>query len=254
MRQRWWMTNAAERGAFVRVASRVALGVVAVEAAWVIWTMVGGDARYPIACDYVALREATARWLAGGGFYLPLQLAGPYATLAAPGDPSIIMYPPLALWLVVPFVFLPAALWWILPCGLAAFGLWRLRPAPWTWPLMASLALWPRVPEAVQNGNPAMWAFAFGCLAVSTSWTGPLLLFKPTLAPFALFGAWHRRWWVALAIVALAALPFVAMWFDYVVVVRNAQPTGSFLLHDYPLLLIPVVGWLGRLRPSAGAS
>jgi hypothetical protein len=83
------------------------------------------------------------------------------------------------------------------PLRLVACALWRLRPAPWTWPLIAALALWPPVPEAVQNGNPAIWAFAFGCLAVSTGWTGPLILFKPTLAPFALIGGRRGRWWRA---------------------------------------------------------
>ena len=229
-----------------RIASRVAIGVLAAEAAWVLWTMAGGDARYPIACDYIALRDAAERWLAGGGFYLPSQLAGPYATTAPPGAPPIIMYPPLALWLFVPFVFLPAVLWWIVPLGLAAYGLWRLRPAPWSWPLMAALALWPRVPEAVQNGNPAMWAAAFGFLALSRGWAGPLILFKPTLAPFALLGARHRRWWIALGLVGLAVLPFGAMWVDYLAVERNSDAELWYLLHDYPLMLIPVVAWLGR--------
>lgn len=232
-------------GTAVRIASRVALGVIAVEAAWVLYTMAGGDARYPIACDYVALRDATARWLAGGGFYQPLQLAGPYATLAAPGDPAMIMYPPLALWLFVPFVILPALLWWVVPLGLGAYGLWRMRPARWTWPVMAALALWPRVPEAVQNGNPVMWSFAFGCLALSAASTGPLVVFNPSLAPFALLGVWRRRWWLVAGLVVLASIPFWAMWRDYLDVARNAQMAGPFLFHDYPFMLIPVVAWIG---------
>lgn len=234
-------------GAGLRIVSRVALGVFILEALWVLWTMTVGSSTYPVGCDYTALRDAAARWLGGGGFYLPAQLAGPYATLAPPGAPPIIMYPPLALWLFVPFVYLPTILWWLVPLGLGAYGLWRLHPARWTWPFMAALALWPRIPEAVQNGNPAMWAFAFGALALSFGWTGPLLLFKPTLAPFALLGM-SRRWWIALGIVTLAALPFGGMWLDYLAVIRNAQPDGAFLLHDYPLMLVPVVAWLGRTQ------
>ena len=92
-----------------------------------------------------------------------------------------------------------------------------------------------------------MWAFAFGCVALARGWTGPLLLFKPTLAPFALFGIWRRTWWIMLCAVGLAALPFGAMWIDYLAVARNAQPVYAlFFLHDYPLLAIPLVAWAAR--------
>ena len=238
---------AAER--IIRISSRVALGVVAVEAAWVLWTMAGGGG-YPIACDYVALRDAAARWLGGGGFYPPFQLAGPYATLAAPGATPVIMYPPLALWLFAPFVFLPAFLWWAIPLGLAVYGLAKLRPATWAWPLIAALALWPRIPEAIQNGNPAMWAFAFGCVALARGWTGPLLLLKPTLAPFALWGVRRRSWWVALAVMGGVSLLFGSMWVDYVRVLLNARDPNGILysLNQVPTLLIPLVAWAGRRR------
>ena len=57
----------------------------------------------PIGVDYLLYRDAAARWLAGGPFFEPYQLAGPYPISA--GD---ILYPPVALWLFVPFTVLPA--------------------------------------------------------------------------------------------------------------------------------------------------
>ena len=37
-------------------------------------------------------------------------------------------------------------------------------------------------------------------------------LLKPSLAPFALFGANRRSWWVALAVLVAASVPFGGLW------------------------------------------
>ena len=51
----------------------------------------------PFGKDVALYRDAASRWLAGGPFYEPRQLAGPYEV--AHGD---ILYPPVGLWLFVP--------------------------------------------------------------------------------------------------------------------------------------------------------
>jgi hypothetical protein len=236
-----------------RFAMRASQGVIAVECAWVIWTLLGFDPRFPVGSDYRAVVEAASRWLAGGSFYAPQQLAGPYPPiLPAPYLPNI-MYPPVTLWLFVPFTILPAVLWWALPVAGVAWSFYRLRPAWWAWPIIAALWLYPRAPEAVQNGNPVMWALlavSLGCV-----YTGPaaLALFKPTLGLFALFGVRRRRWWLALGMLGLLCLPFGAMWLDYARVVANLRSPLWFLWHDWPLMTVPLVAWLARSSPSFAA-
>ena len=91
--------------------------------------------------DFALYRDVAARWLAGGPFYEPHQLAGPYEV--AHGD---VLYPPVGLWLFVPFTVLPAVLWWGIPAGLTAWAIWRVRPRPAVWPLMALCLAWPTTP------------------------------------------------------------------------------------------------------------
>ena len=75
----------------------------------------------PFGVDFLLYRDAAARWLAGGPYFEPYQLAGPYPITA--GD---VLYPPVALWLFVPFTVLPAVLWWAIP--IARHRLGRLAP------------------------------------------------------------------------------------------------------------------------------
>ncbi len=227
-----------------RIIGRVALGVLIVESAWVAGELVFGfdRQRWGIAGDYVLYRDAAASWLNGKGFYHAYQIAGPYSMWQ---HPLPIMYPPVALWLLVPFVFLPAALWWAIPLGVVAWSLWRLRPAPWAWVAIVVLALIPSAPQEIIDGNPGIWAWAACSLAVLVGWPGPLILFKPSLAPFAIVGIRRRSWWLVLILGIAASLPFGAMWGEYVTVSRNIIAPWTYLLNDVPLLAIPVVAWLG---------
>src|SRR5688500_15477068 len=59
------------------------------------------------AIDFDLYLNATRRWLAGGSYFEPYQLAGPYAIRM--GD---VLYPPNVLLLLIPFTVLPAILWW----------------------------------------------------------------------------------------------------------------------------------------------
>lgn len=194
--------------------------------------------------DYRLYMDATARWLAGGPFYEPYQLAGPYTITA--GD---ILYPPVALWLFVPFTFLPAVLWWLVPLGAIAVVVWALRPGPLAWPLIALCLVWPPTVVKLITGNPVIWsvaALALGCLFV---WPSVFVLLKPSLFPFALFGANHRSWWVALGVFALLCLPFGAMWADWVTTVVNSRGGGIiYSIQEIPMMLLPLVAWVWRKR------
>jgi ABC-type transport system involved in cytochrome c biogenesis permease component len=72
-------------------------------------------------------------------------------------------------------------------------------------------------------------------------------LIKPSLFPFALFGANRRSWWLALAAFAALSLPFGSMWADWVASVVNSRGGGIlYSALEIPMLLLPLVAWLGR--------
>ena len=77
-----------------------------------------------------------------------------------------------------------------------------------------------------------------------------MILFKPAFAPFALIGIKRRRWWVAMGVLCLAALPFGAMWLDYATVIRNSSLSASYGLINLPLMVAPLIAWVGRRRPE----
>lgn len=184
----------------------------------------------------------TSQWLAGDGFYAARQLHGPYSL--QPGDS---LYPPIAILLFLPFEVLPEFLWWALPMCVIAYVVWRLHPARWTLPVFALIALWPRTLELLIYGNPTMWVAAFASAGVIWAWPTALVWIKPTLAPFALIGVGRKRWWVATAVVGLAALPFGSLWVDYLHVVGDVRDTGGALYSakELPFMAISVVAWLG---------
>jgi hypothetical protein len=199
-------------------------------------------------CDYTALTGAASRWLTGGGFYVPYQVAGPYEVAAHTGADSPIMYPPTMLLLFVPFTILPALLWWLIPLAVTAWVVASHRPRPLVWPVLALLALFPMTLWAVATGNPTLWMMAAVALGTRYGWPAVVLVLKPTLAPFALIGITGRSWWLALAALALLSLAFLPMWADYLAVASNVRtPMGAlYSFNHVPALLIPVVAWLGR--------
>lgn len=200
--------------------------------------------------DYLLYTDATQRWLGGGSFYQPYQLAGLYTITA--GD---ILYPPVALWLFVPFTVLPAVIWWLVPLGMTAWVIWRLRPGPLAWPLMALCIAWPPTQVKLITGNPVMWslmALALGCLF---RWPSVFVLIKPSLAPFALFGINRRSWWLAFGLFVLLSLPFGAMWSDWLRTVANSRGGGiAYSIQEIPVLLLPLIAWRWRRRPDRSAT
>jgi hypothetical protein len=208
----------------------------------------------PFGKDVTLYREAAARWLAGGSFYDPRQLAGPYEV--AHGD---ILYPPVALWLFAPTAILPElpalTLWWGIPGLITIWAVARARPRAMVWPLIALCLVWPTTPLKVWTGNPVIWSVA--AMSVATVWRGgaPFALLKPSLFPFALFGIRQRAWWIGLAVLVVLSVPFGSMWLDWVTAVANSR--GGGLLYsalEAPMLAIPLVAWAGRRRASRGSA
>jgi hypothetical protein len=200
-------------------------------------------AQITIASEYRTLTEATTRWLAGGPFYQPEQLAGPYGWQ---GD--WILYPPPMLLLFVPLSLLPPPVWWIAPIGVTAWAIYRLRPRPLALGVIALCLANPTTISMVIWGNPAMLFVAALSLGVLYGWPAVVIFLKPTLAPFALFGSWRRSWWIALAAGIALSLAFLPMWIDYVAVVQNGIGARglAYSLAQVPVMLIPIAAWLGR--------
>lgn len=179
-----------------------------------------------VGLDYRLYLERAADWLTTGTFYLPHQLAGPYTITF--GD---AMYPPTLLYLLIPFTFLPPVLWWVIP--LAIIG-WSIRHSPWwAWPLLAALLVYPRTWAALLYGTPSIWVFAF----LAAGWSA-LAMLKPTLAPVALLGMGHRRWWVTVAVLVVVTLPLP--WMDYLTALSNARNEFGFayLFGELPIALV----------------
>jgi hypothetical protein len=206
----------------------------------------------PFGVDATLYRDVTLRWLHGGPFFEPRQLAGLYEIAA--GD---VLYPPVALVLFVPFAVLPTAigavLWWAIPIAVTAWAVVTLRPRPDVWPLIALCIANPTTLLKTWTGNPVIWSMAALALGVVYAWPSVFVLLKPSLAPFALFGAWHRSWWIAAAILAIASLPFAALWADWLAAIANSRGGGVlYSALEVPMLLLPLIAWLGRTRRGAG--
>lgn len=192
--------------------------------------------------DAAYYRELGARWLADGSYYLPHQLAGPYdVTLMVD-----VLYPPSALLLFVPAAILPAPLWWAVPLGVTGYVIAGWRPGMVAIAGMLLLLAWPRATGAIVFGNTDMWAMAAVAAGLRWGWPALAVTLKPTLAPFALVGIRRRSWWIAAALgVAIAALTW-PLWLDYVTAMRHLRADPGYSLGSIPILLVPIVGWLGR--------
>jgi hypothetical protein len=216
------------------------LGLLAYE----LWVVVPRMQPGSFGVDFHQYQDHARRWLDTGVFYLPAQLAGPYDVMELVPP----LYPPPFLLVIIPFLWLPWFAWWLLPLIAIVWVVMHWRPAPWTWPLIAALAAWPRSFEIILFGNPSMWIAAFAALGTVWGWPAVAVLLKPSLAPFALIGVTRRTWWVALCVALAVSLPFATMWFDYVRAVLNAGQGWTYSLRDAAIVMIPVVAWLGRTR------
>lgn len=204
------------------------------------------DELFRIGGDYNVVMDATHRWLAGGPFYEPWQLTGPYTRLDMP-----VLYPPTTLLLFVPASFLPPVLWWAIPLAVTVYAIIRLRPRRWTWPAMLLMLGTANAFPLIMVGNPVIWTMA--ALAAGTIWRWPevFVLLKPSLFPFSLGGIRARGWWVGIGLFAVTSLLLLPLWGDYLAAMRNWTDTGlAYSGLDVPLMLIPVFAWLGRRQRS----
>lgn len=182
---------------------------------------------------------AAFRWFQGGTFYLEHQLTGPYVPTGEP------LYPPVILWLLVPFAHLPAILWWAVPTGLVAYALYRMSPRGWWVPAAVALFAFSKTIDAWWLGGPTIWVPAFLALGLWRGGWGVLVLLKPSLFPFAAAGIRRRAWWVTAAGLAVLSLPFGTLWLDWLRAVQNSGTNLLYSADQVPMMLVPVVAWLG---------
>jgi hypothetical protein len=185
------------------------------------------------------------RWLDTGQFYLSHQLTGPYEAMTAVDT----LYPPIALYLFLPFVWLPAFLWWAIPLLVVGWHVIDTRPTLWGWALLSVMMWWPRTEAIVVFGNTALWLAAFVALGLRCGWPVLAVMAKPTFAPFALIGIRRRSWWLGAMLVGGLSIASFPMWLDFIAAIRNnvgPWPGWWYSLPDYIFVAIPVVAWAAR--------
>jgi hypothetical protein len=204
-----------------------------------------------VGVDLDIVRAHAQRWLDTGSMYQPYQLTGPYSAFDWPSiDVIPALYPPPAVFLFLPFLWLPAVVWWIVPVGAVVLMVARWRPAPWTWPLMTLALAVPASTILVWTGGTTMWIAAFTALGFQYGGPGVLVFLKPSLAPFALAGSRQRSWGIALGLWILLGLVMFAAWQDYLTATGNSDVELFYSILSVPYMLIPVVAWLGRRRTT----
>jgi hypothetical protein len=189
--------------------------------------------------------DATRSWLHGDGFYLPRQLHGPYTTEL--GD---VLYPPTALFVLIPFLVLPAPLWWVLAVGLPASLIWSWRPRPWAVALILVCLAFPNMAIVYFRGAPVIVITAVIAAALRWKWPGALILLKPSILPFALIGIRTRGWWLTAGLLVVLTLPVLSLIPVWAQATMDSRGNGGWLysLKDLPLMMLPVFAYLGRTR------
>ncbi|MEO5966539.1 MAG: hypothetical protein ABIR11_13835 [Candidatus Limnocylindrales bacterium] len=229
-------------------AALLALAIVLVVVPWLIAVRINLPyVQWLAGIDADIYFSATRRWLTDGTWWLPRQLTGPYGIQY--GD---VLYPPVLLYLTVPFQALPFAAWWAAPFAVTAWALWRIAPPRWSWPLLVLCLAWPLTVEEVIKGNPVIWVLALESASLALGLPTTLVLLKPSLFPFALIGIHRRSWWLLLAAMAVASLPFLTLTLQYPQVILDSRGGGLlYSVRDIPLVLLPVIAALasGTLRP-----
>jgi hypothetical protein len=201
-----------------------------------------------VAIDANIYFDAATRWLADGTWYLSRQLQGPYEIQI--GD---VLYPPILLYLLLPFQVLPRVLWWVIPIAISVVAVARIHPPRWSWPLLLLCLAWGPAMAQVVKGNPVMWVMAALSVSIAMGWPSTLVLLKPSLFPFALIGIRQRAWWLQLGLLGLLSLPVLGLTLLYPQVILDSRGGGIlYSLNDAPLLLLPVIAGVaaGRLRPG----
>ena len=202
------------------------------------------DAQDSIGSDLRFFQGVAQRWLDTGVYYTDRQLSGPYVV----GSNIDNIYPPIALYLFVPFLVVPAILWWLIPIVLIGYLVWWCRPATWALPILALLVLYPKTPAVFLYGNSDIWATAFAAAGVRWGWPAVLALFKPSVGFLALVGIGNRSWWIGALVLGLASLPLLDLWMDYPTVIGNSDANIGRSPSDLPLFSVPILAWLTSTR------
>jgi hypothetical protein len=190
--------------------------------------------------DHAIYMAQAERILAGGPFYPPDQLAGPFGAERLPE-----LYPPTTVsGLLWPAARLPAFLWWLVPLAVTTAVVVAHRPSPWGWvAILSLLVLYPHTWTIIAAGNPMLWATMGIALGTRYGWPALLALVKPDLwvVPFALVGIRSRLWWLGLAVGVGSVLLTLPLWRDYLTVLRNYTDAAPLSLAYLPMALIPIV-------------
>ena len=120
------------------------------------------------AIDYGIYVGALDRWRAGDGWYQARQLQGPY-----PIELGDVLYPPVLMYLLLPFRYLGPWLWTIVPAVILGWVVWRHRPGPWAWAAIVSNASCAR--SVARMASPAWRAAACPCSNDRSAPTRPLI-------------------------------------------------------------------------------
>lgn len=223
------------------------LGLVLLSVVELVWMLGGGTAIVTINYDRAHYMAAATRFLHSGTPYMLSEVGARFDY-----GPLTFLHPPIALALMVPFLFLPAFMWYVVPVGILAVSVLQWRPVLWAWPLIGLALAWPRTPSMLVNGNTDLWVAAFVALGCRLGWPSVLVVIKPSLFPLAFIGVRRVAWWLAAALLASASVPFGSLWIDWLAVVRNSPGGLGYSLLGLPLVLLPLVAWLGRSDRAIG--
>ena len=204
----------------------------------------GAEIRSEVGWDAALYAQIGSHFLSTGQLYFPQQFE-PYHA-----EHIVNLYPPTALYLFVPASFAPRILWWLVPLAIIAVSLSRLRPAWWSWPLMAAACIWPlHAPDVLVGlvyGNSFMWTmaamFAAATFRSGLAWA---VLLKPTHMFMAL--PWAVRSWRGLAVMVVMSAVMLPLWFDWLTVMGNLTGAGGWVALS-PALAIPAIAWVARRR------
>jgi hypothetical protein len=220
----------------VLVAVTIVLLAIAVFELWMFWGYI--DSQRALGTDLNYYKFIAQRWLDTGVWYTDRQLAGPYVQQTLVDN----LYPPHALYLFLPFVFVPFPLWWLIPAGLVAYSIWVLRPAVWSWPILALILALPKTPVSILFGNSDLLVLAFVAAGVVWGWPAVLASFKPSMGVFAFVGMFRRSWWFGVVALAFLTLPQIQLWLLWPQAIRNSSAvTIEYSLANYPFMLLPIV-------------
>lgn len=250
-------TLAARRASPIDWRRALLLTVIGLALAWTgfaVLTIATSSNAAGIGSDMRMYQDAARRWMAGGDFYYPYQLAGPYVVPSGWSPlPTPVMYPPVALAFLVPASFLPAVAWYGIPLGVTAWIVWSWRPSLVGWAGIGICASMVASIWSIVAGNPVMWVLMVVALSTRWRWVSAFVLLKPSLFPFALPGIRDPRWWLVVAgmgAVTLALWPLTLDWFRVVLNASGDRSGVLYSLREVPLLLIPWIAWASRRRDA----